>query len=410
MKQSKSTAMKTYKYIMIGLVFAFIACEEEQERGPMTKDALPPSPVSEVTVANLPGGARISYKVPDDEDALLVEAIYKLDNGKVVTSKSSIFKNFVEVEGLRQVKSQEVELVTVDRSNNRSSSIFTTINPEMAPVDKLFNSFELVEDFGGVRLNYSNEDKIAAELLLYTEDEKGNMIYRQSVFISDDQRTHQTFRGFPPSSIKFGISAIDRWDNSTEILAADRTPLAEALLNLESFRDVTLGGDEPAAFGWTKTNLWNSSIDGSGFHTAQGLPGAIVPPYTEGFHMFTMDLGVLAKLSRFKFWQRQGEWIYTHGNPRYFEVWGIDELPADNGASLEGWTRLIENGEVIKPSGGAIGSNSAEDVAKAASGEEFEFPIEAPPVRYIRFVNIESWSTGKFMHFMEINFWGHLAE
>lgn len=402
--------MKIYKILIIGLAFAFIACEKEQERGPLTKDGTPPSPVSEISVTNLPGGAKISYKVPADEDALLVEAIYKLDNGKVVTSKSSIFKNFIEVEGLRQVKSQEVELVTVDRSDNRSSSVFVTIHPEMAPVDKLFSSFELVEDFGGVRLNYKNEDKISAELLLYTEDEKGNMIYRQSVFISDDKRTHQTFRGFLPASTKFGVAAIDRWDNSTEILAAERTPMAEILLDLERFRDVNLMGDEPAAFGWTKTNLWNGSIDGSGFHTAQGLPGTVIPPYTEGFHMFTMDLGVLAKLSRFKFWQRQGEWIYTHGNPRHFEIWGTDILPSDNGASLEGWTKLIENGEVVKPSGGAIGSNSAEDVAKAASGEEFEFPIEAPAVRYIRFVNIESWSTGKFMHIMELNFWGQISE
>lgn len=402
--------MNIYKCLLMGLVFVLIACEQEMERGPLVKDDTPPSPVSEVTVTNLPGGARIAYKVPDDEDALLVEAIYKLDNGKQVTAKSSIFKNHVEVQGLRQVRPQEVELVAVDRSNNRSTSVFVTINPEMAPVDKLFNSFELVEDFGGVRLNYNNEDKISAELLLYTEDEKGNMIYRQSVFISDDKRTHQTFRGFPPANAKFGVAAIDRWDNSTEMLTAERTPLEEILLDLERFRDVNLSGDEPAAFGWTKPNLWNGSIDGSGFHTAQGLPGAVIPPYTEGFHMFTMDLGVLAKLSRFKFWQRQGEWIYTHGNPRFFEVWGINELPSDNGASFDGWTKLIENGEVVKPSGGAIGSNSAEDVAQAASGEEFEFPIEAPPVRYIRFVNLESWSTGKFMHIMEINFWGQINE
>ena len=130
--------------------------------------------------------------------------------------------------------------------------------------------------------------------------------------------------------------------------------------------------------------------------------------------MFTVDLGVVAKLSRFKFWQRQGDGgccgVYSHGNPRYFEVWGIAEIPADNGASLEGWTRLIENGEVVKPSGAPIGSNSAEDLAQAAKGEEFEFSIEAPPVRYIRFVNMESWSTGKFMHLMELNFWGQIVE
>ena len=136
----------------------------------------------------------------------------------------------------------------------------------------------------------------------------------------------------------------------------------------------------------------------------------MVPPYSEGYHIFTLDLGVLAKLSRFKFWQRQGSWVFTHGNPKHFDVWGIDVLPEDNGASLEGWTKMIENGEVVKPSGGPLGTNSAEDVAQAASGEEFEFPIEAPAVRYIRFVNLESWSTGKFMHFMEINFWGQIEE
>src|SRR5690606_34658294 len=241
--------MSRYAYVIV-LVLAFFACEQDFVRGPLVKDDVPPSPVSEVTVTNLPGGAKISYKVPEDSDALLVEATYKLDNGKVVTSKSSIFKNFVEVQGLRQVKPQEVELVTVDRSDNRSTSVFVTINPETAPVDKLFNSFELVEDFGGVRLNYRNGEKISAELLLYTEDENGNMVYRQSVFISDDKRSHQTFRGIPPMDTKFGVAAIDRWDNSTEILTASRTPLEEIILDLEKFRDVTLTGDEPAAFGW----------------------------------------------------------------------------------------------------------------------------------------------------------------
>lgn len=394
---------------MLLLVGVLLSCEEET-RGPLTHDAIPPDPVSEISVTNLPGGAKISYKVPDNEDALMVEASYELASGRMVTTKSSIFKNFVIVEGLREVESQEVTLVTVDRSNNKSTPVTATISPMTAPIDKLFASFELAEDFGGVRVKYNNEDEISAEILLYTQDENGNLVYSQSTFISDAQKSHETFRGFPPTETKFGVAIVDRWDNTTEVFEANITPLEEVLLDIEKFDDISLTGDEPDAFGWTKPNLWNGSIEGSGFHTAQGNPGATIAPYTEGFHMFTMDLGVTAKLSRFKFWQRQGTWIFTHGNPRYFEVWGIDEIPADNGASLEGWTLLIENGEVVKPSGGPIGSNSAEDVAQAAEGEEFEFAIEAPPVRYIRFVNQESWSTGKFMHIMEINFWGQIAE
>lgn len=397
-------------FFFIGLVgFLFIACEEE-ERGPLFRDDIPPASVKDIEVENIPGGAKITYSVPKDEDVLYVEAFYQLDNGKEVVSKSSVFKNTIIIEGLREKRSQEVELVSVDRSNNRSVPVFASITPETAPIDKLFESFELFEDFGGVRLSYNNEDEIAAEILLYAADSLGNMVYEQSVFISDNNSSHYTFRSFPPEARNFGVSAIDRWDNATEVVQKMITPLEEYELNTEKFRDIFLDGDEPDAFGWTKPNLWNGSIDGSGFHTAQGEPGTVIPPYTRGYHVMSMDLGVVAKLSRFKFWQRQGSWIYTHGNPRYFEIWGIDEIPDDDGASLEGWTKLVENGEVVKPSGSALGNNSAEDEAAAASGEEFDFPIEAPPVRYIRFVNLENWSGGKFMHFMEIKFWGQEIE
>ncbi len=404
--------MKRYTYLILGLVMAFFSCEEEV-RGPLVKDGVAPSQVSEVTVTNLPGGAKITYKVPGDEDALLVEAVYKLDNGKVVTSKSSIFKNFIMVEGLRRMEAQDVQLITVDRSDNRSEPVVVTIHPEVAPIDKLYSSFELVEDFGGIRLNYNNEEKIAAELLLHAEDEKGNLVYSQSIFISDDQRSHHSFRGFPPVATKFGVSAIDRWDNATEILQVEKTPLEETQLDIQKFRELFLNGDEPGGIsGWVMPYLWNGTLNEPGFHTAHTLPGKLIPPYTETYHAFTMDLGVLAKLSRFKFWQRQRadrDGLYSHGNPKFFDVWGTDEIP-DNNGSLEGWTKLIENGEVIKPSGGPAGTNSAEDIAAAASGEEFEFPIEAPPVRYIRFVNKQNWAGTKFMFLMEINFWGQIAE
>ena len=396
---------------IIFLAMGVLACQEEQdERGLAAPDPSPPGIVSEIAVTNLPGGAKIEYKLPDDQDALLVEASYRLGNGETVTAKSSIFKNFVTIEGLRQAESQEVSLVVVDRSNHRSPPVVVSISPETAPIDKLFATFELEADFGGVRLNYNNEDEIRAELLFYAQDESGRLVYSQSAFISSDNRSKHAFRGFPAEVAKFGIAAIDRWDNATEIMEAEVLPLEEVLFDIYDFNDIYLDGDETDAFGWVKTNMWDGSIEGSGFHTPTTTPGALIPPYTESYHMFTVDLGVTGKLSRFKFWQRAGPFLFRHGNPKRFELWGIDEIPADNGASFDGWTRLIENGEVIKPSGGPDGSNSPEDVAQGAAGEEYEFPLEAPPVRYIRFVNIETWGGAKFLNLMELNFWGQPAE
>lgn len=399
--------MKTSKIICVAFLafmFGLSSCEQE-ERGPLVADSTSPEAISEVEVENLPGGAKISYKVPADEDALMVEVSYKRGDMDV-TAKSSIYKNYVTIEGLRGEIPQEVQLVTIDKGNNRSQPVSVTITPLMSPIDKLFASFQLVEDFGGVRIIYDNEDKLTAELLLYAEDENGNLIYSQSAFINNNTSDHFTFRGYPPVATKFGIKALDRWNNGTETLEAELLPMEEVKLDRLLFKDVVLTGDEPDAWGWKKPNLWNNNLGGAGFHTAQGKPGTVVSPYAEGYHMFTVDLGVTARLSRFKFWQRTGAYTYAHGNPRYFEVWGIDKLPADNGVSLEGWTKLVENGEVIKPSGAPLNQNSAEDNAAAAAGHEFEFPIDAPPVRYIRFVNKKSWSGEKYLHIMELNFWG----
>ncbi len=401
---------KTFKIFNYSILFFFAlvlfpSCEEE-ERGPLTTDNTIPSPVSNVSVENSPGGAFISYDVPNDNDLLYVEVNYHR-NGENVTDRASVYKNTVNVEGLIDTAPQEVTLVSVDKSNNKSEPVSVTITPETAPIFLLYETVELIEDFGGVRLKYDNYVNLKAEILFYLKDESGNWVYQnKSEFIENDSSNFRTFRTYPPESRTFGVSIIDRWNNTTDIKEAILTPIEEVILDRENFEEVTLNKDAPSAFQWFLPYMWNGTVDGAGFHTAQDLIPEIVPPYTQPYHMFTMDLGVTRKLSRFKFWQRQGSWIWVHGNPRYFEVWGTDELPADNGDSLDGWTKLVENGETVKPSGGPPNSNSAEDQAVAADGHEFIFPVEAPPVRYIRFVNQESWSGGLFMHIMELSFWG----
>ncbi len=391
------------------LVMGLTSCEEEK-RGPLTTDDTAPNAVSEVAVQNLPGGARISYNAPTDEDALFVEATYER-NGMPVSTRSSIFKGFVTIEGLNTTEAQEVNLVVVDRSDNKSAPVNVTINPEESPLTRLFESLELSPDFGGTRLRFNNEDGIKVEFLLYTVGEDGQRNYQQSAFVEGSDTDFYIFRGFPPVNTTFAVEAVDRWNNIAGFLTQDILPLEEVLLDRLAMEGIVLEGDETDRFGWVLSNLFNGVATGAGFHTDQTTPGFIVPPYTEANHMFTIDMGTTAKLSRFKFWPRQGDCCATpfgHGDPRFFEIWGIDELPADNGASLEGWTRLIENGEVIKPSGAPLGTNSAEDNALGASGFEFNLPIEAPPVRYIRFVVLENWSGTRFTHVMELEFYGQV--
>ncbi|MDN5204256.1 DUF5000 domain-containing lipoprotein [Fulvivirgaceae bacterium BMA10] len=393
------------------LVFGVWSCEEEEGKKPLVADNTPPDPISEVSVSNQPGGARISYSIPTNDDALYVEATF-VRNGNQVTARSSIYKNFLDIEGLKGGQNQEVEIVVVDRSDNKSSVVKAAIEPQRSPIEKLFDSFELIEDFGGVRIRYNNEDNVRAELLLYAKDENGNLNYQQSAFIENDDKDFHIYRGFPVETNTFGVVAVDRWDNITDTIKAELLPLLEVELDKDFWVNVNLPSDEPPAWGTQTEGLWDLNYTwwGNGLHTDANTSGPTILPYDQYYHMFTIDLGVTAKLSRFKFFQRVNGWQYRHGNPRRFELWGIDQLPDNASESFEGWTRLVKDGEVIKPSRLPLGELSEADIAQAASGEEYVFSIDAPNVRYIRYVTLETWSGGTFMHLNELEFFGQIEE
>lgn len=405
--------MKITQLIYVfSLTVLLSACFEDVERKPAFVDSSAPSPVTEAIVENQPGGAIITYTLPKDTDLISVEARFKRGEQEVVKS-SSIYSNKIVIEGLKSSQKVEIEIRAVDRSNNFSSPVIVSATPLEAPIDELFKSFRLVETFGGVRLEYNNEREVQVEFQLFKKEKTdGTYKYSSSAFVETSQRTGFNFRGFESETGDFAVVAIDRWNNISDTLYAKLTPINEQQLDRQKFKAVSpaIPNDTKDAFGWTLPNLWNGSIEGNGFHTGQLDPGVIITPYNEPFHVFSMDLGVTANISRLKFWQRQStSWMYAHGNPRNFEVWGIDQIPANyDGSSLEGWTKLVENGEVIKPSGAPLGQNSAADQAAAAAGEEFESLNPTKPIRYIRVVHFRNWSGGKFLHVMEIGFWGKI--
>ena len=203
----------------------------------------------------------------------------------------------------------------------------------------------------------------------------------------------KTKPGTYPITIKVGQTTIPgKTFKVLQLLELDRTKM----------KALKLTGDTGHAYGWVLPRVIDGKMS-TGFHNPLGITSTIVPPYTEAFSMFTIDMGVLAKLYKIKWWQRQGlnsflkkPREYAEGNPQYFEIWGTDKIPADNGASMAtGWTRLIKDGELKK--------GSAEDAKK---GHEYLIDAKHPAVRYIRFVNQKSWNGAKWIHLMELKMWG----
>lgn len=399
--------MKKYKILsFFFLAVLFMACEEDI-REPLLDDGIAPGPVSNVQVENLAGAAKLTYTLPSDNDALYILAEYTLNSGKLASVKSTVYKNSLTVEGFGDTDPKTIKLYAVDRGENRSEAVEVTINPLTPAVQSIGQEMILLPDFGGVHLFWQNETEAEVAVIVMTEDSLGNLQQvdvRYSSMLEDDF----AIRGFNTDPREFVVLLRDRWDNFSDTIKVTIEPLFEEILDKNNFEFLKLPHDAPDAWGWVGPNMFNNSIGGGGFHTPQGWSDPEpLPEYGDNIvHMFTMDLGVTAKLSRWKFWQRQGSWAFRHGNPRIFDVWGAKEL--NPSGTFDGWVKLIENGEVIKPSGLPAGQLSNADQEQAAAGEEFPFPLDAEPVRYIRFVSKESWSGARFIHIMEVDFWGQV--
>lgn len=395
------------KYLILSFTLftvLFMACEEDS-RGPLLDDGIPPGPVSNVQVENIAGGATLTYQLPTDNDALYVLAEYTLNSGKSASVKSTVYKNNLNVVGFGDTNAKTIKLYAVDRGENLSDPVEVTINPLTPAVTTIREELIILPDFGGIHLFWENETEAEVAVIVWTPDSLGTLQQidiRYSSLLSD----HFAIRGYDTEPREFVVTLRDRWDNFSEPLTVTVSPLFEEQLDKDKFTFLALPHDAPSAWGWVGPRLIDNNI-GSGYHSGQGYADPDpLPNYDDIVHMITIDLGVTAKLSRFKFWQRQGSWIFRHGNPHFFDIWGAKTL--DPSGTLDGWTKLIENGEVLKPSGLPPGQFSNADKEQAAAGEEFPFALDSEPVRYIRFVSLESWSGAKFIHMMEMDFWGQI--
>jgi len=386
--------MKNIVFLLFIISVIISGCKEETI-GQQPMDNTPPGQITDIKVENIPGGAILTYKLPADEDLLCAKAYYTIREDYDYSVTSSLYTDTLNIVGFGSASPREVKVVSIDRSKNESTPTFVTVNPLEPPVITIGNSLRLVSDFGGVHAYWDNPTRHKISIVVLREDHNGEYVPIDTYY-SSLVEGEQSTRGMDTLEYNFGVFAQDRWENKSDVKYETLVPFYETELDRRLFQAVYLPNDEPTAWGWVLQNLWNGVIsDGDGFHTdnnSANWPQSI-----------TIDLGVTAKISRIKEWQRQGEWIYQHGNIRRFEVWGSPVYDATG--NWANWIKLMDC-ESIKPSGLPLGQTTGEDQAWAGDGEEFINSPENPPVRYIRFNIIETWSGGNFFHVSEIAVFG----
>ncbi|MDR1274733.1 MAG: DUF4959 domain-containing protein [Odoribacteraceae bacterium] len=401
--------MKQYLIPCIIAIALCASCGEEPLGQPAT-DGAAPDEITGVQATGIPGGAIIRYNLPTNEDLLYVMARYER-GGVPRDVKASLYSNSLKIEGFGDTLYHPVELVSVDRSGNASKPTPTRVKPLAPSIWDIIKSFTVIPDFGGIRVDWQNDNQAEVSVYLMAQDSTGALVERDVLYTSVKEGAY-SLRGMDTLARDFGVYVRDRWGNLSDTLVTRQIPLFEQELDRTAYRMRPLPADNTTdinAYGFTFLNMFDGvlSEEFNGWHSERYLTK---PTY------ITVDLGQLAILSRMKLWHRGGQYFYAHYNPRVWEIWGTDDVsyaPSDAAYWQQGgpwetdghWT-LLDTHEVKKPSGKEISEESTnEDLDFARAGFESNFSASAP-VRYIRLCIAETCSGSTEVHIGELRFWG----
>jgi len=393
-------------FLSILAIMLFTTCSEEKLTPVNVDDETIPPPVNQVKVKNLSGAVQLTYQIPQSSSLLYVEAECAMTADRITTTKASYYQHTLQIMGFGDSKPYEVKLYSVGRNLKRSEPVIVQVHPLDPPIWGIYQSLQVVEDFGGLSIDFENQTEAEVSVVVERQDSLGDWDMEET-FYTNEKSGRLSVRGLKAQEQNFRIFVNDRWNNRSETLQTTLTPLYEEELDYMRFAEHKLVNDPPPFSSTKVASLWNNNLSGSATNSGgwyRTANGSGIP------NQVTIDMGVTAKLSRLLIWQRgtvsETALLYAGGSPRYFEIWGSNN-PNPNGTYDDSWIKLTD-GEIVKPSGQPLGNNSPDDIAIAAKGHELIIPLEALPVRYIRFRVMRTFGVTDYFWLSEINFYGQI--
>lgn len=397
----------TLTAIVLLLILTWCACK--RDNGPQAlKTGAVPGVVTKYSYVAIPGGAIITYDLPSGEDLRYIKATYTINTGEVRESKSAIYKNTVQVDGFADAGEYDVKLTSVGVGEVESTPVVIHIKT-LRPAHKLVMDTIKINQgmyaaFGGINIDYSNPSAISLVFHVLAKDASTGKWQEIQTAYSSTTKGRVRIRGLASVSAVFGVFITDRWNNRTDTLTATLTPFQESLIDRTKFLPVYLPTDtyDPhTGQGRAKALpvLWDGAHTQSG-SIFQTKPTTLIPQW------FTLDMGAQYRLSRMIVYPDipPSELnVYTGGQPSSFEMWGSNNPPADG--SFNNWT-LVSTFNSVKPSGLPLGQVSADDIALARNGEEFEFEGNFGKFRYWRFKTTATWGLVSYVVLNELTFYG----
>lgn len=393
--------MKNFIYFFCLSLLLAVSCKNDYV-GQFPIDKIPPQQVSNVLVENLEGKVELTYRLPNEPDLLYVKAVYLNTKGEQKEVRASVFSNTMEIPGFGRSKKTTVQLISVDRSQNESGAVMVEIEPLDSPIYKMLETLGITETWGGIKFVWENPNK--EQVVVAVFQETGSETLEMQTYYTTELLANKSIRGLDTIPYQVAVTIRDVYGNVTDTIRATKKPIFEIMLPAKTqFKELPLAPQFQVS-NWSNpwSTLWDGKINDEKSTYYLGIAAA--QPY------FTFDMGKKYIFSRMMICQRTNYAFALH-NPRFFEIWGTSDFASTQDPN--NWTGWVKIGsfESYKPSGNLPGGTvTAEDLAHAKAGEDFDFVDMTLPVRYIRFKSIENWTKSNGLHLQELVFYGKLME
>lgn len=142
--------------IAVCVLAVMSACEETKRYEISEDDSTPPGIPVFIASKPLPGGARVYFQSPADEDILSVEASYRNVAGETVRFAASYFSDSLDVIGFGNEGEHQITLYAVDRAGNRSKTISETVTALEPSVVTVAKSLQVLPSFASLIVKWED--------------------------------------------------------------------------------------------------------------------------------------------------------------------------------------------------------------------------------------------------------------
>jgi len=356
----------------------YTSCKDEN------KNAQLPGQVSNIQAIPGPGQIMFSWTNPSDEDFYYVNISYTDSKGNLKNFKVSRFAedtiiplahsiDSVLITGFADTKEYTFEFTAINTAGNGSAPVYFKATPLTPAFAEVINTVQMVPDFGGAVITWTNTTGQEITVQLKYQDNDGS--YKLSAFNSADENGTGIISGLNSNERIFEVTTLDKDNNSSAPIDFTITPYSEVQISNTGWQVIDYDCDIDEGGG---AGLVKNVIDGN-YTTYWHTNYNPIIPYP---HFVTVDMGRVVTISRFVVYRRQGNNNIASSISFLTSIDGVNWV--DDGINYT--------------------SNSASDDGYSNR------VVSNPKARYFKYIGLESSTSNQYMCTAEIEIYGADSE